>query len=107
MSRLWKLEAVGQFLFYLAAAILVIALPLHLLEHLPTGNFFEIFKQSSRSWVLWLILIFAGIHGPWGLRSVLFDYVKGSTSRRIVTILCLLLSIIIIGIGAYGLAKAF
>jgi succinate dehydrogenase hydrophobic anchor subunit len=107
MSRVWRLEALGQLLFYLAAAILLVVLPLHLLEHLPSVGFFNVFKQTARSWVLWLVLIFAGIHGSWGLRSVLLDYIKSPTGRRIATILSLLLGLTIIVIGAYGLASVF
>jgi len=107
MGRTWRLEALGQLAFYTAAAILLIVLPLHLLEHLPSLGFFSTFKQTTRPWILWLVLIFAGIHGSWGLRGVLLDYVKSEWGRRLATLLSLLLGLAVITIGAYGLAKAF
>jgi succinate dehydrogenase hydrophobic anchor subunit len=107
LSKVWRLESLGQLLFYIAAFVLIVVLPLHLLEHLPSIGFFNVCKQSARPWVLWLVLIFAGIHGSWGLRSVLLDYIESPIGRRVATILSLLLGLAIIIIGAYGLAKVF
>ena len=107
MSKYWRLEALGTLLFYIAAAVLVIVLPLHLLEHVPPKPPFDTFKQPPRGWALWLILIFAGFHAPWGLRNYLLEHTKSPAARHAITLLCLLLAAVIIGIGAYGLARIY
>ncbi len=105
MSARWRLEALGELLFYVAAAVLVVALPLHLLEHLPEEGVLSAFKQPTRIWALWLVLIFAGFHSMWGLRKFLFEYVRGPTGRKAVTVATMALALIIIVIGAYGLVR--
>ncbi len=95
----WRLEALWQLASYAAAALLAVALPLHILSRgfgvaAPYG-----------SWVPWLILVAAGVHGANGLRSVLYDYVHSEAGRRLVDLAAAGLAAFIVAVGAWGLAS--
>ena len=103
MVSSWRIEAILQLVSYLAAAVLAVILPLHLLEHVPFGDI----RQPPRPWVLWLLLVFAGIHGSLGLRVILSERLTGRSARLIAAAASLLLGIIVILAGAVGLARVY
>ena len=97
----WRLEALRQLLSYVAAALLAVALPLHLLEHVPV----DWLRQPPRPWVLWTVLLAAGFHGLNGLRSILLERVHGRRGQAVVEALFWILLALVVAIGATGLAR--
>jgi succinate dehydrogenase hydrophobic anchor subunit len=98
-----RLETAAELAMYLAAAGLLVVLPLHLLEHVPV----QLVRQPPRPAVLWLVLVLAGIHGPLGLRRVLLERAAGRPARLAATALSLALAALLIAVGAWGLASSF
>jgi len=98
----WRLEALRQLLSYIAAALLAVALPLHLLEHVPI----DWLRQPPRPWTLWLVLLAAGFHGLNGLRGVLLERVQSRRGRVAVEVLSWLLLALVVAVGSAGLARS-
>ena len=98
----WRLEALRQLLSYIAAALLAVALPLHLLEHVPV----DWLRQPPRPWALWLVLLAAGFHGLNGLRGILLERVHGRRGRVAVEALFWLLLALVAAVGSAGLARS-
>lgn len=98
-----RAEALAELVFYAAAAVLAVVLPLHVLEHVPV----EYVQQPLRTWVLWLVLIFAGIHGSLGLRSFLLERASSRAARVAATAFSLALGAFVVAVGAWGLVRAF
>ena len=99
----WRGEALLRLLFYGFAVVLLVVLPLHLLEHVPVGGL----RQPPRGWVLYLLLVAAGVHGGLGVRSMLYDYVHGRVGRRVVDVAVLVLSGLVVAVGLSGLLRVF
>lgn len=99
----WRLESLARLLFYLAAAVLLVVLPLHLLEHVPWSSV----RRTPEPVVLYLLLVAAGFHGMIGLRSLLYDYVRGRAGRLLVDLLSLALMVFVVGVGLAGLLRVY
>jgi len=98
----WRLSVIVALAFYAAAALLVVVLPLHMLEHL---SLLPGLAQPMRPIVLYLLLVAAGIHGSIGLRNIIYDYTGSPLLRRIGAAASLLLGAAIIAVGLAGLLK--
>ncbi len=99
----WRVEAVARLVLYASAAVLAVVLPLHLLEHVPVDGV----RQPVRPWVLYLLLVAAGVHGGLGLRSMLYDYVSGGLGRRLVDLAALTVAALAVGAGLSGLLRVY
>ena len=99
----WRLEALLRLLFYAAAAVLAVVLPLHLLEHVPWGSI----RRSPDPLVLYTLLIAAGVHGSLGLRSIVYDYTGSTVARRAADLAAAAVAAVTIGVGLVGLVRSF
>ncbi|UYN92467.1 MAG: hypothetical protein KIT70_02990 [Anaerolineales bacterium] len=63
-------------------------------------------RLADAGWVTYnfFLLLFAFAHGMYGLRQVMFDYVHKERTRRIFSILLLIVWLVISTIGAIALA---